>query len=696
MKVKNFQPPQIIIQKPTKEYRILAAIYLVLCISSIIFPSNVIIMLFTVFNYYILSGFFGGILLGIGKKSFLYLIGFSLALSPALAIIVLYTITTFFSGNLANATTAVTLVDIALAVAVLIYPSSLKSSSRDEKSLVDRWFLGGILFIVGLLIPLIRPGVQISYHGLFHTSVVHSILNGAIPPPNPGFYEAAINTYWHFHLFLAAIVAQGNISVLVASVILRFTSLIAMFIFAGLIAHRINQQLNPWLVAIFALFCVNLAGPLLFLLDLPSSDRLLQLWNGDMSNPTEAVRAMIMGDKRTADILSKFLNFNAFCYAMMLWGGAIAVMLEKRLPQWSRSVLFLIFSIATISFHVPSSVAILLLLPLAIYFAPLLANRSGVTKIRVWQIATIGLPFLMALGFTAPYWSSVLTAHADKPADQGWTRLIISSPAALKHNLTLVLGVYFPILPILILTPLVRKKLSETQIQLLILVVGCLGLALMLRMPGNNQYKFIYLAALPIGISVANITQLLFASKSLLRRTVNSLGLILATLAATLITIGYLRSAWWRETHFGNRDSNIEYSTTNAYKFLREKTAKTAVIVEAPTVIDGSLVGAIGKRQSYFKVDHWGYYQGLPKYKERETLVKRIFLPGIDKVSQIKHLATSVGSEVYIILDPKVVGEAYGSLKAEFKAEPLLKLVYEDGEGSVFKILKNSISQIKN
>lgn len=665
--------------------RLTAAIFLLIGVGSLIFQINWLDSLFGISTYFFLPGLFLSLLLGLAGAGVIAAIGFGLILSPAMAVIVLYITINFAGLELGGAETAVALIGLMPAVAVLIHPRPPANPLDNKMPPPDRWFYLGILFLAFLLTPLLHPGNQNSFHGLFHTSIVHAIQNGFIPPPNPGFYGEPVNTYWHFHLFLAAVIDQAHVSAFIASVLLRASSLLSSYLVGGLLVRVLLKQPNPWLVTIFAIFCINLAGPILVIADIPGSDRLPDLINGNMSHPTKAVRAILFGEHRTASGLSKFLNFNAFCYILAMWTGSLVLTLDKQLPTWVRSTTFFIIGAAAISFHVPSSPAFLILFPAAISLE-LLIHREMVFKVAIQQIGATIAPFVLALLIWLPYWLPVLSSHDVSSVNQGAVNLITNSQDELIANLKLILGTYWPLLPLLIIALFMWRQLTRTQTTLLVIAFGSLGLSLLLQVLDGNQYKFTLLAAVPVGISAVVILELLGHSHRKLKRVILIVGIILAMLNSSFYTIGHLRSAWWNDTTLFSSGENIEYTETGAYAFVREYSEKTAVIVEAPTNIDKSLVGAVGRRNSFFRKSTFGYYNNLPTYDKRKTLVEQLFTPGTEKQQGLDQLAQTIDTEVYLLLDRDRLKGGYGRLKEELTAVPTLQIVFSDANGAVFKL----------
>lgn len=668
-----------------KGQRISAALYLIIGISSFVFHINWLDSLLGILTYFFLPGLFLSLLLRLVRTSIVAAIGFGFILSPALNITILYITTKFMGLGLENAETAVTLISLLLAVAVLINPNRAQNSLDKNMPPLDRSFFLGLFFLAFLLTPLLHSGNQLSFHGLFHTSIVHAIQNGFLPPPNPGFYGTPVDTYWHFHLFLAAVVDQANISTLTASAILRVVSLFCSYLLGGLLAHSLIKRPNPWLVAIFAIFCINLAGPILVIADIPGSNRWQDLINGNMSHPTRAVRAILFGEHRTASGIAKYLNFNAFCYTLALWIGSLLITLEKKRPARLHLITFFIIAGAAISFHVPSAPAFLLLLPSAFYLDLFIHDKQSFKNLLP-KIVLIFAPFVIALIVWLPYWLPVLSTHNVSSVDQGIANLITRSPDELLANLKLIAGAYWLLLPLLFISPFLGHRLSSAQIKLLVIAFGCLGLSFLFQVLDGNQYKFALLAAVPVGVSVVVILELLPQLPKQVNRIILPLGLILAMLNSSFFTIGHLRSAWWTDTSLTSNGRYLDYQQSDIYAFIRDNTPETAIIIEPLVAIDKSLVGAVGQRASYFRKSTFGYYDDLPDYEQRKTMVKRLLKPGTNKQPYFELLRNTIGTETYLLLIPLYLEDNYEPLFEELNTSNEVQYLFSDAGGAVFKL----------
>jgi len=675
-------------QDIVKEQRFLAVFYLLIGISSFLFHITWLDSLFGILTYFFLPGLFLSLVLGLVRTSTVAAIGFGIVLSPALTVIILYFTTHFLGLGLENARTAVTLISLILSVIILINPKRAQNPLDKNMPPLDRWFFLGLIFLAFLAIPLLHSGNQLSFHGLFHTSIVHAIQNSFIPPLNPGFYGEPIDTYWHFHLFLAAVGEQANISTLIASAILRANSLLGSYLLGGLLVRHLIKRPNPWLVAIFAIFCVNLAGPILVVADLPNSNRWQELINGNMNHPTKAVRAILFGEYRTASGMSKYLNFNAFCYTLTLWISSLVITLDTKVPTKLRLTTFFIIAGAAISFHVPSAPAFLLLLPSAICF-DLLRHHQRNLKDMLPKTILIFTPFVIALIVWLPYWLPILSTQNVSSVDQGITKLITNSPDELLANLKLIIGAYWLLLPLLFISPFLGRRLSNSQIKLLVIAFGCIGLSFLFQVLDGNQYKFTLLAAVPVGVSVVIVLELLPRLPQLVKRAILPLGLILAMLNSSFFTIGHLRSAWWTDTSLTSNGRYIDYQNTDVYAFIRENTAETAVIIEPLVAIDKSLTGAVGQRVSYFRKSTFGYYNDLPDYEARQKMVQRLFKPGTDKQPYFELLRNTVEAETYLLLIPINLQENYEPLLEELNASTEVQYLFSDAEGAIFKLIEN-------
>ncbi|MBW3553216.1 MAG: hypothetical protein KY466_06895 [Gemmatimonadetes bacterium] len=633
-------------------------------------------------TFFFAPGYFLALRLAAGRLPGVALLALGLVLSPAIATATLLPVVSLAGASLATARVVLFALGAGLALEALRAGGGFPRRHAADESVtaatpLDRSFWAGLALLAALALPLAAADVQLSFHGLYHLSIVHAILNGAVPPPNPGYHGGPIDTYWAFHLFLAAAAPGIGISPLVVSTVLRAASLLAVFLLLGVLARRVGGGVSPWAVALFALFCINLLGPLLVLTDFEG--RLAEWLAGGYPQPHWLGSAMPLGDARAANGLAKFLNFNAFSYALAVWTAGLLMVATPALAAVPRGLLLAFLGIAAITFHLPTAPALLVVAPLA--FALAGARRNDPARARLVRLLAAGVPSLVALLLTSPYWYAILVGFqeaASGGAGFAWP------PRLLLGNLATLLGAFLLLLPFLA-HGAVRPRPGTEAAVLRWVAAGTLLLGLVLVLPGANQYKFFLLAAFPVGIVAADAAASAFR-RPRLRRAILALGLGLAVVSAATASVGYLRSRWWVRPFYQHEGTALANRGTDAYAFLRRQTPREAVALERPVAVDASLIGAVGERQSFFRLSPWGYYDALPGYAGRAALLSALFTPGTDRAPILRQVQEDAAVPVYIVLERRHLGPLFEALLDDFAREPTLCSLFRDDGGAVLGV----------
>lgn len=434
------------------------------------------------------------------------------------------------------------------------------------------------LALVALSFAIVLPimgatsGTARSVHGLYHSASIYQIWNGIVPPTNPLSIEGPAITYWGWYLFLCCLMKVFQISAFEAAILSNALALASMvvglWLGTGLFRPRSLSRLSYCLVPLLVLTPHFLA---------------IERWG--------------FGDPRI-NLGRKFLNFNGFAIAVGLFSLLIySTMRPARRGVWS-IISPACLSAAICFVHPVSSSAVASLAGAGVTF-------HGLRWIRRREGASALLPYLaIILAFVAlfPYMNGLRMSLGQESA-------LFATPSNLAQNFGR--AGFSLVIPVLILIAgAIRFRALSTDARILWLT--CLQLtggALLLRLPGYNQYK------LPLLLSVSSA----FLLCALLQHDpdrrahviLSRIGLVATILLTAVVgrrTLAYFdqfaRSAKDPYVYSGtdvdlriSKDGSMRH-LQEAYAWLRNNTPVTSYVLERPVSLNHLEMSTVAQRRT--------------------------------------------------------------------------------------------------
>jgi len=338
-----------------------------------------------------------------------------------------------------------------------------------------------------------------SFHGPFHIGYVNQILNGAIPPENVVLPNYRANIYWLYHALLAVIVKIFNIPAPTASITLNMFALTGSFYWINKILGNMDHKYkNPFIISCYAIFIlgsVNLYGSLHFLNGYFQSNNDFPY---DFFTSMYRSYTILMGDDRLSNLFRKFLNFNGFPIGVLYFFATlyyVTSLLNKRINL--TNILFLMISIAgALIFHTTTGLFILITVPLSLLIVISYTNKSHLKNlIQSIKLSELFIFFIACLFFLPAFHYMFQAAEALPAKPTIGTNTIFSLTSVFASTyplwaLTLV-GLYFN-----------KEKLDSSMRFLMIAILLGFTLSILVHLPDNNQYKFIILSTIMLGMVV--------------------------------------------------------------------------------------------------------------------------------------------------------------------------------------------------
>ncbi|MGB2693335.1 MAG: hypothetical protein WBB48_11900 [Thermodesulfobacteriota bacterium] len=494
-----------------------------------------------------------------------------------------------------------------------------------------------LIFVPVVIASFIYTKVQIGSHGGFHVGYVYQILQGIIPPENvvlPG-YEA--NIYWLYHALIAAIVNISNISAPLVSTILNLFALIGSFYWINktliVLEIRTKNQTIISCYAIFILLGLNLFAPLHFLMTKFTLGVLMP--DNFMDFFIKHANIILAGDTRLTNILMKYFDFNSTTLGIMYFLGSFyyaLIILKDKLTLKYILFLMLLFTGALI-FHATTALFILITFPLAMITTIFYFHKNNLKdlfqaiKAYEWIIL-----FVAAIVLLVPILHYVYLAAIAMPpnSDSSYTPLIS------------ILASTYPLIALLLIA-LYLKTIRINKIHLFLILVSLLGYiyTFLVYLPDNNQYKFIFLSAIPLcTLIIISLENAYHSSGSRIRLILKGVfSILVITLSITVLLIGihYLtvpffskdKSYYYEGSHI-NLQSGFKYRNKykdlykDVYDWIRKNTEENTIVILPLEAKDRSNIYLITERLPYVVCGHM-FAEGIEEFHNRVENVMQFY-----------------------------------------------------------------------
>lgn len=517
------------------------------------------------------------------------------------------------------------------------------------------------VLVPGIGALLASPRLQMSFHGYLHTAYVYEAIQGHLPPENPLLAGTPANDYWLFHVLLGAVSHTFRIAPPLASTLVNLVALCACL---GIVAWVLNELgLAPrtgWgrgLVILFVLFGANLFG----IVHVVGA-----ALNGSAAQDPAGIATMVWsGAARSAGLFPKFLNFNGFPLgvAFFLLGLAGAVLTTR-----GRSALGF-FCIATgvigaLAFHISTGLLATAALTTAPVAAAWLTRRRPEGDVSRRTVMLTVVLFLGGLAVMTHYVSTAARAVGPNAVFDVWN----------PENLRRFLSLTYPLVPLFVWGAF--RALRSRRSDLVVLTwVACAGAmaACITVLPDNNQYKFDFLASLPMALVALGGWGEMREVRAL--RPVSGVVAVGAgvVLLANLVWqgFGYARSDLAAQDSIAYRGVDVVGvgPSSDAWEWIARHTSTGTVVVSPLTNKNQSPVLALGQR-SVYALEGGPFTAGLPEYDRRRDQIRTIYSSGASPEAKLVALAAirrTLGDRAMVVAVPS----AYvASFDAAFGLEP--------------------------
>jgi len=351
------------------------------------------------------------------------------------------------------------------------------------------WFVIGLSAVAGAVVLLLLfrgSAMRASYHGLLHSALVLAV-DRAVPPAHPWMAGEELGYYWFWHamgaLFSRALSVAPTFGLALTNLWAAVVLPIALYLTA---APCFRNGRREWIGVLFALFGLNAFGAWVWLLT-------SREWSAPEA-PALLIESLSVTvgdwDRRLAFGFSKFGNLSSYPTALALFAGALMCgvhAIRSGAKPWV-STCAALNGAALLVNPIVGGLGIASTMIAACCFAKE-ARRSLLVWLIVWSI-----PGTVAV-------SGARDNYAGETLQFVWREGVLWATLA---------PVVLLLIPALFLRGLTKSSEPEVAVGQrralgLLFTAALLPLAmhLAIALPYDNQYKFLRIAALPLGLLAA-------------------------------------------------------------------------------------------------------------------------------------------------------------------------------------------------
>jgi hypothetical protein len=325
-----------------------------------------------------------------------------------------------------------------------------------------------------VLIYVLNPEFRVySFHSFMHAGIVYQILNGNIPPPDP-LLAGHVTAYpWAAHLVAAGISRLGNVTPFLAIAIINVGSLaLVMVLIYKISQFLIDDEKTNILSVVISIYGITFMNP-----------SFMKLLGAGI--PTEF---------RGVPILLKFITINVLPLGLVAF--LLFVYSVLRLEKTGRAipnVPILLASILGVGYVYPAFLpGVGASLALA-WIASLVCFKREAVRWNLGTVAFTAATLIVAVLAVRPYLASMTAGTVNQ--------MQVFSGRMVAANLKKYAVVAVPILVVLLANYRAFRRVDpKALLFLVIVVVSTAGAYLAIHLNMDNEYKFLLLSTVTLGI----------------------------------------------------------------------------------------------------------------------------------------------------------------------------------------------------
>lgn len=529
-----------------------------------------------------------------------------------------------------------------------------------------------------------------------HAPMVGEIIDHGIPPAEPRLPNAPIRYPWLYHLFAASFVKLTGLSIFRALGLFNvMNALVFPYLIARITAHFTRKRIHISLTPIYAIAGLASASWILWPVGL------LRALEGEVRGREEIARILSEIDLNNyrviyfltphwmlmTNAIDKLMTITPFTYAINLFLLSFLLVLsrdfQKKAP-FKAAFTIAFFIAGTFLIHVVTGIVLIIAAAgggMFMLVERLLRRREGLPHFQTLVIPAlallagiIGLPYFRSL--TGGGGEGILFGNY---LHFGFRNLItILAP---------LVGLAF------IIKPLLKYLLHGEGLELKVLstwLISLFGINLLIKLPGENEAKFISLFFMLLVIPVSIVLIDWIASARGFRRIGGLVWISILFLVPTLLTArGFLlnkpESDALRTAYMpGNERMRL-------YNWIRTNTASNSVVIESNSV---NYTPLYGHRHAFLPLPYTHEVLGYSgeKIDHYSAIHQEIFSQQPLSAASMQSLR-NLGYDIYILIWAEDL-QAYPYLDEKIRSlEPPFKKMYENPSGKIYYLNRTTARQ---
>lgn len=491
-----------------------------------------------------------------------------------------------------------------------------------------------LILIPAVTLLLFRPAVQLGYHGPFHSAYIYQIIQRGLPPENVTLPGYPANDYWPYHVYLAILTLLLNAPPTFASAVSNILMLGMTLLWLGALWKKISPAASS---ALYVLFPV-LGSNLFYILNVSIAQwiRLPAQWTPDARLDLPLIR---------------FINFNGFPVGVLIFIVTLYISLRCLRDgfTWRDGFLLVFLGGSALLYHATTGIFLFAVLAPALILSRLLDRSHSLPPASAWTRNGSALAgwILFSILFLLPVGIFLLRSSSAMAVRTSFE--LISTA-----DLASIFVVVYPVSIFFILG--LRRAWIERDISALFLSMVALWgflLAVWIRLPDGNEYKFIHLSSIAFNLVA------LLAIKEWVVRSATWGRALLAVL--TIAMAGNALLGTWKinDVYAHRHDIPVAYMDTHVligredfapFIWIRDHTPADTVIVQPLTSKDWNY-GYFSERLPYVVAGHI-YNEGIPETAVRQEQLERLYDPALpveERIGVVRSILEAVHRPVVVI-----------------------------------------------
>jgi hypothetical protein len=471
-----------------------------------------------------------------------------------------------------------------------------------------------------------------SYHGLDHASLVYQLANGAIPPTHPFLAGYPLRYHWGYHFLAAMCTKAFDMSPFIAFALINTLSLICALVLVYMISARLLSDVCANATSAFiALYSVTLINPKMVATIISSQ-----------------FRALAFIEWRGVPVFEKFTNSNGVPLGSVFFLLCVYTLVRFSEGCWTlRNAFVLFLSLVGGAFFYPQMLPGLVAGCIATWFIFVVLKRGISVRKRLYRSTLFSASGILALLITFPYLQSISSGLIDRTT-------FFYLPIMISHLLNLVFCML--LLGALIFWQrrwLLERVRKEPLITLFAICLVNTIIYVVIRLPGNSEYKYLIMSMISLGI-VGGVAVALIKKRF-------GLWAYLVVLAVGLSCPFYETILKWRSqddipVFYVERGRDVLFNhpeEEELYQWIRESTPRESVFIDTTKWIpifgqralyasfDRTRLGVLDVYQLFWVADK-------TQLAKRQSLARKI-ADGISLGTEEKATLRAIGKPVFVV-----------------------------------------------